>query len=448
MSPQRIIIIGSGFAGFWAALSARRLITLNLSPNNTSNKNNNNNNKTSSNIEVIVIAPTANLILRPRLYEAAPEKMTESVEEIYRVCGIKFIPGTVDSIDIHRREISYLYNGSKTGTVLGYDKLVLAAGSRLLGKPEAAFAVDQFEDAVKLDKHLHSLAESTCTSTSPCKGRNTVVVCGGGFTGVEVAAELPSRLSTIFGPQQQPQQQQKEKMNVVLIERGSKIGPGDDGTTPYIRQALAHLNVRVLLNTGVASVDEQGVNLDNGERIETRTAIWTAGVYATGLTDFFEKEKRDKSGRLLVDEYLRVDRDVYVAGDAAAALADAKGGHFAKMSCQHAGPLGKIAGYNSAAEILGLPALLKKYEQPFYGVCLDLGSAGAVVGEGWDVVVGYSGQEGKKVKRFINTELIYPPKDLGDVEGILRLADPAFQGADEGDGVTLKGFLERLGMEV
>ncbi|GAW14027.1 hypothetical protein ANO14919_034190 [Xylariales sp. No.14919] len=420
--PQRIVIVGSGFAGFWAALSARRLISLNPK---------------AAEVEVSVIAPDANLVMRPRLYEPNPANMSAPVDDVYRACGVRFIYGIVDTIRTADHEVE-MVNRAGGRSAVPYDKLILAAGSRVVhpnipGLGDYAFSVDQMEDAVKLDRHLQSLA-----SKPPSKARNTVVVCGGGFTGIEVAAELPARLRAILGDE--------EDFRVITVERNQDIGPDlGSGPRPHIVKALEDLKVESKLGTSVISLDAEGVTLSSGERIETLTAIWTAGVAATPLTTQVS-DKRDNFGRLHVDQDLRVAsaKDVFAAGDAASAAAD-DSGHYAKMSCQHAGPLGKIAGHNAAAELLNVPTI--PYSQPVYRVCLDLGSAGAMVGGGWDVNVQYSGLTAKPMKQFINTTLIYPPK--ANAADAFAVADPAFDGSDPAiNHPTLNRFLLENGIPI
>ncbi|HIJ62850.1 MAG TPA: NAD(P)/FAD-dependent oxidoreductase, partial [Rhodospirillaceae bacterium] len=124
-----------------------------------------------------------------------------------------------------------------------------------------------------------------------------------------------------------------------------------------------------------------------------------------------------------VDAYLRAGRvsDVFVTGDQAFAASDDIGNH-ALMSCQHAVSLGRVAGYNAAAELLGLP--LHPYSQPKYVTCVDLGSWGALYTEGWDRQVRLTGAEAKALKVEINTKWIYPPAP--DREAVFAIANPDF----------------------
>jgi NADH dehydrogenase len=124
---------------------------------------------------------------------------------------------------------------------------------------------------------------------------------------------------------------------------------------------------------------------------------------------------------LAVDNWLRVPGapGVYAAGDVAAARTP--DGHGVLQSCQHAIALGKFAGHNAAAELLGHD--LEPFAPEPYVTCLDLGAAGAVFTSGWERTVEMTGLAAKAMKRRITRELIYPP--IADGEEFLRRANPA-----------------------
>jgi NADH dehydrogenase len=402
--PQRIIVIGSGFAGMWSALAARRIISSNLE-------------KGGPDVEVVVIAPEPRLVVRPRLYEENPGSMTAPLTDLFKVTGVQFVQGTVESILVDKHEITYLDpTGAKSSRT--YDRLILAAGSRLSrpnipGLQEYAFDVDQIEGAIKLDTHLKSLA-----SITPSKARNTVVVCGGGFTGIELVAELPKRLRDFLG--------ENAAIRVVIVERGNAIGPDlGPNPRPVIVQVLKDLGVETKLGVSVTGIDAEGVILSTGERIDTLTAVWTAGVVANELNKQVPG-KKDEFGRLHVDSYLRTlsGKDIFATGDAAIAATDDKG-NFTVMSCQHAMPLGTAAGHNAAANLLGID--MDPYSQPYYGNCMDLGPFEAVVTDGWERNVTFKGAEAKPIKQFINGSLIYPPS--ANIAEAFEGANPALSGA-------------------
>src|SRR6185369_7555282 len=129
----------------------------------------------------------------------------------------------------------------------------------------------------------------------------------------------------------------------------------------------------------------------------------------------------DNFGRVSTDAMLRAlyTSDIFVAGDVGRSATDDVG-NLAAMSCQHAMSLGRVAGHNAAAELVGLP--LHPYSQPKYVTCLDLGPWGALYTEGWDKQVHYTREEGKKIKTEINTVWIYPP--AADRDAVFAVANP------------------------
>lgn len=393
---KRILVIGAGFAGMWSALASARLLDQ----------------LGRTDVEIALVAPEPALHVRPRLYEQNPGGMTAPLLDIFQATGVRFVQGWVEAIDVAAQAVTVA--GADGGSQqIRFDRLVLAAGSRLF-RPEIpgldahAFNVDQVADAATLDAHIRGLASRPASTA-----RNTIVVAGAGFTGIETAAEMPARLREVFG--------EEAAVNVIMVERNDAIGPDlGAGPRPVITQALSELGVTWKLGSGVASVDAHGVTLENGERIDAETVIWTAGARASTLTAQIPAE-RDRLGRLHVDRNLKVKGTdtVFATGDCAYAATD-EDGNFAAMSCQHAMNLGRSAGHNVAADLLGVAPI--PYSQPKYVTCLDLGPWGAVYTEGWDRQVKLTGGVAKALKTRINTEWIYPPS--ADRAEALALADP------------------------
>jgi len=386
---KQILIVGSGFSGMWAAVSAARLSA--LAGNNS--------------LSIAVLAPVAELRVRPRFYEENVSTMVAPLSELFAELSIAFIAGEAQRIDTSSKTV--LYRDSKRASAdVAWDRLILATGSQtkrppVAGLAEYAFDIDQLDSARLFEQHLDSLVSRPSTPE-----RNTVVVCGGGFTGIELATELPARLRTRFGAD--------TKTKVIVVERGATIGGRySEGLRKTIEEASNALGVEWRLNSEIEAIDASGVTLKNGERIASATVVWTAGVEANLLSLQIDGE-RDTQGRLIVNDTLQVPAhpEVYATGDMAHAKTD-DAGNTALMTCHSAGTTG-------AASLLNLEPY--PYRQVNYVTCLDLGGWGAVYTEGWEQRVKSVREEGKKIKVAITNELIYPP--AADKAVAFAAADP------------------------
>jgi NADH dehydrogenase len=360
------VIIGGGFAGVWAAAGAALA-------------------RGDADLRITLIAPNEHMVLRPRLYEPEPDLAKVELSRILGPIGVEHVRAAVSTIDTGRRVVV------ADGEEIGYDRLVLAAGSELVrpdGLPgaERLFDIDTLEGARRLADHLRD------------REGYSVVVVGAGFVGLEAATALADR------------------GRVLLVDRedvvGHQLGPGP---RPEIESALDELGIERRLGTTVTEVGDGYAVLSDGARVEADAVVWSVGIRASELTRQITDEL-DHLGRVPVDGYLRALPEVFAAGDTAAAAIDAE--HTVMQACQHATPLGRVAGYNAAADLLGVP--LREFTPSPYVTCLDLGGAGGIFTRGWDRQVMASGAEGAEIKKMINVA-IHPPVD--DAEAILAAAD-------------------------
>ncbi|WP_399880617.1 NAD(P)/FAD-dependent oxidoreductase [Streptomyces sp. BBFR51] len=392
-----IVVIGGGFAGVWSAAGAVRAARAAK--------------HAGRDMHVTLISGGDDLVLRPRLYEEDPQSKRVPLDRVLGPIGVRRITATVTGIDVEAHTVQAVGRGGED-VRLGYDKLVLASGSRLVrpGFPGAhnMFDVDTLVSASALDHHVRSLPRRRTAA-----GRYTAVVVGAGFTGLEIATALVDRLHAVADPHGAG-----DEVRVVLVDRADVLGPElGPGPRPYIEASVDRLKIERRLGSTVASVTPDAIELSGGETIATATVVWTAGVIASPLTAQIPAD-RDKLGRLSVDAYMRVKGvpDVYAAGDTAAVLVEDD--HYTTQSCQHAQPMGKFAGHNVVADLTDTAAL--PFGSDIYNTCLDLGPDNAVESKGWDRTIHVTGKEAKILKHNINARWIYP--SLDDAEAILAHA--------------------------
>ncbi|SFE82274.1 NAD(P)/FAD-dependent oxidoreductase [Shimia marina] len=369
---NRIVIIGGGFAGTWAAISAAAARA-----------------KTGkSGIDICLISDAAHLSIRPRFYEKPSQDQLVPLQPLMDEIGVRFERGRADEIMGGHVQAE--------GRSFAYDRLVLCAGSHMpfpaISNAQAlGHSVDTFAEARRLDAHLGTLDVS-----DPSDG--TIVVVGASFTGIELVTNLRQRLG--------------KDAKLVVADQAAVAGQSlGANVAPLIAEALSEQEIKVMTNVSLAGLEDGGATFSNGKSIKTSTVIFATGFRASGLTRQLS-DTVDTDGRLLVDPDLRVygQSNIFAAGDVARAKTDED--HSTLMSCQHAMPMGGVAGRNAVLDLLGKRTI--PYAQPFYATCLDLGPAGAVFTHGWDRQVQKTGSDGAAKKQEINTKWIYPPSpDIG-----------------------------------
>lgn len=383
---KNIVIIGAGFAGLWAAISAtraRELLQL------------------QAKIQITLINKTPYHDIRVCNYKADIDSTRLAIEDILSPIDIDFLIGTATHIDTTKQ--CALVSTKDTEKSLNYDQLILASGSQLTplaisGFQKYSFNIDSYGGAKQLQNHLTTLDHSQ---------PQTVVVVGSGFTGLELATELVDRLP--------------QSTKIILIDRSDIASSLGEQPQEKILDCLEKLHIGCLAQQEVAQVNADALILASGKTIPTQTVICTTSLSASPLTKLF-KTKKSTQGRLAVDEHLQITghKHCFAAGDVAHAQVDTE--HFSLMSCQHAIPQGKIAGFNAVAVLAGKPMM--SYQQAVYVTCLDLGPAGALFMRGWEREIEKQGNDAKALKQWINTERIRPVI-TSDADAFLAQGNPA-----------------------
>jgi NADH dehydrogenase len=397
---KHVVVIGGGFAGLWSAVgAARKRKELGLSPER---------------LRITLVDRNDYHAIRVRNYEPNLEEHIVGFDRVLAPIGVERVQAEVTEIDV-ADQVVHVRDGTGRRP-LAYDRLVFALGSHLHRPPipgiaEHAFDVDTHVGARRLRAHLYGR-----TPAGKLRAERGVVVVGAGLTGIELATETMTSLK--------PAGSSVGRARVLLLDGSNEIGShlGREAK-PVVAQALEELGIETRTGVRVASVHADGVTLATGETILAGTVVWCAGMRASPLTGMLDVE-RDAHGRLSVDELLRVEgvRNVLAAGDSARARLDDS--HVSVMSCQHGRPMGRFAGHNVVADLMGEPMLPLRID--WYVTVLDLGAWGALYTEGWDRHVVAVKDAAKATKRLINGSRIYPPIS-GDPEEILAAAAPVVQ---------------------
>jgi NADH dehydrogenase len=408
VDPRHVVVLGGGFAGLWSAVGAARMLDrIGLGPDD---------------VTISLVNRDAFHSIRVRNYECDLSSVRIPLDKVLGPIGVRRVEGDVAAIDTSN-QLVHVRVGAAELTAIKYDRLVLALGSHLNrpaipGLAEFGFDVDTYNGAARLNAHLEALPAQPA---SP--GQYTVLVVGAGLTGVEAAAEMPRKLRAIA-----QNTNGARPFRVILVDRNSRVGSDmGDGACRVIEEALKDLGIETRGGISIASVDARGAKLSSGEIIPASTVVWCAGMRANPLTQSIAGD-RDASGRLFVDEFMRVKgvANVFAAGDVASAMMDDV--HASVMSCQHGRPMGRFAGHNVICDLFGEPMLPLRIE--WYVTVLDLGDWGAVYTEGWDRTVVSTREAAKQTKQTINCQRIYPPLS-GNRREILDSAAPTVQTAPQ-----------------
>ncbi|MBL8325930.1 MAG: FAD-dependent oxidoreductase [Rubrivivax sp.] len=413
MIETDVLVLGGGFAGFWAALAARAVARA----------------RGHDALRVTLVSREPALQLRPRLYEAQPETLAVPLPPLLRRADVGWHEGEVTGIDAAAGRALL-----SDGRCIASRSLVVTTGSRLRRPAFAgaaqAFSIDTQAEAIALDRRLAEIAR---TQPEP-----RLAVVGAGFTGIELALELRDRLALHGGAQA------GERAQIVLLDAsadpGARIGRA---AWSVVTQALALGGVAPRLGVRVRGLDGTMLSLDDGTGQAADVVILATGMEAAPATRWVPGS-HDDHGRLRVDAFLRVcatpghlalgapgpgarrEADlpsatgVWAAGDAA--VADDGCGHDTVASCQHALQSGRVAGANAARVLLGQP-LVPLRARP-YVTCIDLGRYGALFTQGHDRQVLRQGPAAKATKQHINRVLIHPPQEACGDELLAQALPP------------------------
>ena len=306
---------------------------------------------------------------RPAAGKTRLHALAIPLRDIFAGTRVELVRGTVTDIRLDQSQVVL-----DAHRVLHFDRLVVALGSEpeyfsIPGLPEHSLTLSSLNGAAVLRQHIEAMFAQAAQLPTVAERRPflTVVVAGGGFTGVEFAGELADTLPLLARRHRVP----RDEVRVITVEAAPDILPGFD--EPLIDAAVEMLlrkGVHLMLGVPISAVEPGAVVLRDGTRIAARTIVWSGGVRANRLVErCFTTRSR---GRALVNEYLQSvdDPRVYVVGDAALAI-NPKTGQPVPPTAQHAVQQGRIAARNLWAQTAGRP--LRPYRPTTVGVVATVG---------------------------------------------------------------------------
>ncbi|MEP6910444.1 MAG: FAD-dependent oxidoreductase [Actinomycetota bacterium] len=301
--------------------------------------------------------------------------------------------GEIESVDTEAKKVIVSRSSDGVREELDYDYLLVSMGTgenleAYPGLAEHAFRLKSFDDCFRLKNHLVEMFELADIEKDPEERRRllTFFVAGGGFSGTELAGELANLVEKLTEGEYSGIK--REECRVVVVHPGPTLLPELYGSKNAERSVKSYpklvnygmkharkLGVELMLETRVAGATPNEVYLSNGEHIPTRTIVSTVGSKPWPLLDQLEFPK-DGRGRLVTDEFLRVDGrlDVWAGGDCAS-VPYPKGGTcppVALFALKHGAQIGRNIGRMLADRSL------KPYRSDVIGQGISLGKRTAV----------------------------------------------------------------------
>jgi NADH dehydrogenase len=308
---HRVVIIGSGFGGLFAAQALRK-----------------------APVEITLIAKTSHHLFQPLLYQVAtgilsPGEIAPATREVLRhQKNARVILGEVIAFDLSAKRVTAKApSGSYS---VDYDSLIIAVGAS-----QSYFGNDHFaqfapgmksiDDALELRGRIFTSFELAEISDDPTEidRLTTFVVIGAGPTGVEMAGQIAELAhKTLVSDFRKIK---TSATRVILLDAApTMLGNFGKRLSEKAKKQLERLGVEIRLDTKVVGIDDKGLDLrmSNGtpERIEASCKIWAAGVMANPLTKTLAEQsgaQLDSAGRILVqpDCTLPGHSEVFVIGD-------------------------------------------------------------------------------------------------------------------------------------
>ena len=303
--PNRVLILGGGFAGYTAAKTLCRL---------TGGRDD---------VGVMLISRENFFTFWPMLAGSISSDIdTKNVAQPLRRAlireGASFRRAEVEGIDLQKQCVT------ADGREFPYEHLIVALGGEpayfgIPGVEEYAISMTGIGTAEKIrNRVIERYEETTLADGDVPDSRLTFVIIGGGATGVETASELHELVHDVLAPDYP--NIDPHRVRIVLVDRNEQVLKElDPALRRTARKKLAQIEVEVISKVKAKEIAAEKVILDDGREIATENAIWTAGARASERLDDFDLPHDERRG-LEVDAFMRVEGhdNIWAVGDCAA----------------------------------------------------------------------------------------------------------------------------------
>ncbi|CAM5705152.1 FAD-dependent oxidoreductase OS=Lysinibacillus sphaericus OX=1421 GN=yjlD_1 PE=3 SV=1 [Lysinibacillus sphaericus] len=328
---KEIVILGAGYAGVLTALTARKYLSAD-----------------EAKITVVNQFPTHQIITE--LHRLAGGTIAEGavalpLKKIFKGLDIDLQIAKVTKFNVDTKKVDL-----DTGYTLSYDTLVVSLGSQtgffgIPGLEENSMVLKSVNDANKINRHIEDRIKAYAQSKDEADA--TIVIGGGGLTGVELVGEIVDNFPKIAAQHGV----NFADLKIKLVEAGAKILPVlPDVLIERATESLTKRGVEFITGTPVTGVDGNVISLKDRESIVANTFIWTGGVAALPIVA--ESGLAADRGKATINEFLQSTshEDVFVIGDASVALPADGGRPLYAPTAQVAWQMGECAGYNLFAQ--------------------------------------------------------------------------------------------------
>ncbi|WYP27463.1 NAD(P)/FAD-dependent oxidoreductase [Alkalihalobacillus sp. FSL W8-0930] len=329
---KHIVILGAGYGGLLAALTVRNYYS-------------------ESQAKVTVVNQTGTHQIITELHRLAAGNIAEDavampLEKLFKGKSIDLKIATVNSFSVDNKEVVL-----SDGSTLSYDALVVGLGSKtayfgIPGLEENSMVLKSAAEANQVHNHIQDRIRKYAKTKNEADA--TIVIGGGGLTGVELVGELADTLPAFARSLGVDPQDIKLK----LVEAGPKILPVlPDHLIERATKSLEKRGVEFLTGLPVTNVEGNIIDLKDGQKIVANTFVWTGGVQGNPLVG--ESGLEVNRGRATVTEGLQSTshEDVFVVGDSAVYFSP--DGRPYPPTAQIAWQMGELVGYNLYAYLEG-----------------------------------------------------------------------------------------------